>query len=309
MTFSSIYVILNVYFINHEEAFTIKKKTHRLFGLLMAGIMTISGLAFPSVTKKSEVSQLAGISISASAAEGRLYNQFDTKWKQKRYYYGSSSSTLYDGGCGLFALANAVYALNGNQMNMDSLATWASKYGYWRPGSGGTYREPFYKNVTAAFGGIYDFKAEGQYWYGVSSSGLKSWLLQGKAAVAHVDGHFIALSGYHEGSQTFRVIESAVSKKRELLPYSWVTQYKLSNGYSKIDWFCLIDETNPAYFPRCAGDFESIIKALESVGAQSSFAYRRQIYIRNGFTDTYLGTAEQNITMLNMLKQGTLKKP
>ena len=270
--------------------------------------MTVSGLTLPTV-EKTKNTQIAEISIRADAAEGRLYNQFDEKWKSKTYYYNGVGGTLYTAGCGLFSLANAVYALNGNQMNMDSFATWASKNGYWRPGAGGTYRQLLYSGVTSAFGGIYDFRVNGMFYYNVTSNGLKSWLQGGGTAVAHVDNHFIALTGYDPKSMTFHVIESAVSKKRSLCANSWVTQFKLTQGYSKIDWFCLIEETNPQYFPACDGGFESIIKALESIGAQSSFAYRRQIYIRNGFADTYLGTAEQNITMLNMLKQGRLKQP
>ncbi len=270
-----------------------KNRSRKFLSVVLSGIMAISGM----------------MQISASAAKGRLYNQFDSVWYNKTYYYRGAGGTLRSAGCGLFSLANAVYAVNGNKMNMDSLATWASKYGYWQPGGAGTYRDPFYSKVTAEFGGTYDFKITGAYYYDVTSNGLKTWLEQGNAAIAHVNNHFIALSGYDRKSGTFHVIESAETYGRSLCGYSWVTEYKLTRGQTDIDWFCLLQATQAEYFPQCGQDFESLIKALESVGAQSSFDYRGKIYVANGFTDTFRGLAEQNIAMLNLLKQGKLKKP
>jgi uncharacterized repeat protein (TIGR02543 family) len=63
-----------------------------------------------------------------------------------------------------------------------------------------------------------------------------------------------------------------------------------------------------AYFPACDSAFESITAALESIGENSSFDFRATIAEANGITG-YTGTAEQNIQMLNLLKNGTLLKP
>lgn len=46
----------------------------------------------------------------------------------------------------------------------------------------------------------------------------------------------------------------------------------------------------------------SIVDALKSVGADSSFKARANLYKVLGFTDTYVGTAEQNVKLLNTLR-------
>lgn len=68
--------------------------------------------------------------------------------------------------------------------------------------------------------------------------------------------------------------------------------------------------TNKAanYFKRYAGSSISIVTALNSIGATSTFAYRSRIAKANGISG-YLGTAAQNTKMLTLLKQGKLIKP
>ena len=63
-----------------------------------------------------------------------------------------------------------------------------------------------------------------------------------------------------------------------------------------------------SYFPKYEGNYDSIVMALASVGADSDNTYRRSIYNAN-FTDTYTGSAKQNTAMLVLLKQGILIKP
>ena len=46
----------------------------------------------------------------------------------------------------------------------------------------------------------------------------------------------------------------------------------------------------------------SIVDGLKSVGFDSSFASRKTLYQKLGFSDTYTGTATQNINMLSLLK-------
>ena len=62
------------------------------------------------------------------------------------------------------------------------------------------------------------------------------------------------------------------------------------------------------YFPKCAPTHTSIAQALESVGADSSKSYRKQIYAVN-FSDKYTYSGRQNIAMLLLLKEGKLIKP
>ncbi len=62
------------------------------------------------------------------------------------------------------------------------------------------------------------------------------------------------------------------------------------------------------YFTKYNGNSASIVAALNSIGATSSFAYRKKIATANGIK-LYAGTAAQNTQMLNLLKQGKLIKP
>ena len=63
-----------------------------------------------------------------------------------------------------------------------------------------------------------------------------------------------------------------------------------------------------SYFPRYTGSSNSLVTGLNSVGADSSYAYRKQVAAANGISN-YSGTAAQNTQLLNWLKDGTLKKP
>lgn len=61
------------------------------------------------------------------------------------------------------------------------------------------------------------------------------------------------------------------------------------------------------YYPKCASSHTSIVSALKSIKVNSSFAYRRKIANKNGIK-SYVGTAKQNIKLLNLLKSGKLLK-
>ena len=61
-------------------------------------------------------------------------------------------------------------------------------------------------------------------------------------------------------------------------------------------------------FPACGEGFSSLVDALKSVGAESSFAYRAEIAECNGYRD-YQGTAGQNRALLWLLGHGALRRP
>lgn len=63
-----------------------------------------------------------------------------------------------------------------------------------------------------------------------------------------------------------------------------------------------------SYFPRYTGTTSSIVTALKAVGADSSYSYRAKIAAANGISN-YSGTAEQNLRMVSLLKNGKLAKP
>ena len=60
-----------------------------------------------------------------------------------------------------------------------------------------------------------------------------------------------------------------------------------------------------SYYPACKESFESIKDALDSINEDSSFNNRKKIAILNGIKD-HQGSPEQNIDLLNRLKQGKL---
>lgn len=67
-------------------------------------------------------------------------------------------------------------------------------------------------------------------------------------------------------------------------------------------------------FKKYTGGSGSIVTALNSIGAKSSFDYRTKIYYANSdlvskYGKSYRGTAAQNIAMLGKLKKGSLVKP
>ena len=62
------------------------------------------------------------------------------------------------------------------------------------------------------------------------------------------------------------------------------------------------------YYPACDAAQTSIVAALNAIGVDSSKAYRTRIAEANGIAN-YTGTAEQNVTLLNLMKAGKLIDP
>lgn len=65
---------------------------------------------------------------------------------------------------------------------------------------------------------------------------------------------------------------------------------------------------NTKYYKMYTGKSNSLVDALKSQKINSSFSYRRKIAKANGIK-LYLGTANQNIKLLILLKHGKLVKP
>ncbi len=284
----------------------------------IATTLAVLGIASCMTGQISNVLPIGGCPISVSsleaeAASGRLYNQNASNW----------SRALRTSGCGLFSMANAVYALNGKKMDMNTLASWAQSNGYWKPGNGGTYRDSLYGNITAKYGSTYCFKITSKQYGTIKNTNLINHLKNGGVAVAHVgragiNGHFIAITGYNSSNGTYHVIDS-VNRCAESNGDAWKTASFLSstsnNSSTKVDWFALVSRTsNPqptpstGCFPKYTGSSGSIAEALKAVGYDGSYSYRKTIAAANGISN-YSGTASQNTTMLNKLKAGTLKKP
>lgn len=59
------------------------------------------------------------------------------------------------------------------------------------------------------------------------------------------------------------------------------------------------------YYPKYE---ETLVKVMDSIGIDSSYAHRKKIAVANGIS-AYTGTVAQNTKMLELLKQGKLVKP
>lgn len=65
--------------------------------------------------------------------------------------------------------------------------------------------------------------------------------------------------------------------------------------------------TGTSYYKKYTGSSVSLVDALKSVGVDSSMTNRKKIAKANGISN-YTGTSSQNTKLLNLLKQGKLKK-
>ncbi|MBQ9414430.1 MAG: SH3 domain-containing protein [Clostridia bacterium] len=175
--------------------------------------------------------------------------QFVSKWRN--YTYGGG--TLYDTGCGMFSIVNAVGWLTGNEMSVTEVASWGHSIGGYNPGtsSDGTYRLTVYPKLQAKYGATYGFTVdcgsddEG-YWAGASSSILQNHLANGGAAIIHVPGHFIAALEFDKDTKYYHIYESAPSSTRGTNGTDgdiWRSVSQMSTGGLKIDWFCLLTKT------------------------------------------------------------------
>lgn len=77
-----------------------------------------------------------------------------------------------------------------------------------------------------------------------------------------------------------------------------------SNNLTKYD---VISKKKNKYYKKCTINTVSLVDALKSIGVDNSFSFRKQIAITNGITN-YRGTAEQNLKLLKLLKDGKLLK-
>lgn len=82
--------------------------------------------------------------------------------------------------------------------------------------------------------------------------------------------------------------------------------YSYSDVQNKVNEI-LREKESTNYYPACSSSYNSIVEALQSIGADSSFDNRKKIAVKNGISN-YTGTATQNIQLLNKLKSGKLIK-
>ncbi len=193
------------------------------FGRCAAGTHTYK------VTAADEKGSKQLLSVTFTVKKSKtptVYLQSDSRWGG--YYYGYASdynerngihATISSGGCGLLAVVNALYYLNGQFINPKTMADWAVAWGY-RP-NGGT-ADGLAEALCRKKGAAYGIK-----WvkWASSLSGIKNDLAGGAVAVVHVQGHFISVVDYDASSRKYLVLDSYPSSNRlgYGVRYKWIT--------------------------------------------------------------------------------------
>lgn len=191
---------------------------------------------------------VGAMSASAEAVVPRaVQRQWETQWQS--VYYGGRS--LYDTGCGIFAIVNAVGYVTGNEMSVTEVAQWAYDIKAFNYSTGGTIRAMLYPYLEDKYGEEYGFTVDHNngegYWQSASSTLLKNHLLGGGVAIGHVYGHFIAVVGYDSSTNMFHVYDSAPSSSRGTINGNgdaWVTESWFTTSTKlTLDWFVLVTGT------------------------------------------------------------------
>lgn len=87
----------------------------------------------------------------------------------------------------------------------------------------------------------------------------------------------------------------------------YMNDTRIIKGLNKKWKYLSAQKPKVSYYRKYTGKSTSLVDALKSLKVSSSFEYRKKIATKNGIKN-YTGTAAQNTKMLNLLKQGKLKK-
>ena len=237
-------------------------KKKKLLSIITSFVMTLAFLLYIPVER-----------CETNAAEGRLYNQYEEKWNDVIFTkYALTQNSMAISGCGIFSFCNAIYALNGNEIDAVNIAAWAVDNGSYQPGNGGMYYLSFYNMVQSGYGELFNFRIDGQYYGRITDQRLIEHLKNGGVAAIHVYGHLMAVTGYDESNNMYHVIESAVSSTRELEPDSWVPAEKMCTGNTNVDWYALISDTTP---PAPESPNINLSKSLVSVNDEIGISWEQ----------------------------------
>lgn len=177
------------------------------------------------------LSMLPTVALQANAAP-TVFSQLDSRWANHQYGYsntaGTTPTTIGKGGCGILALVNAVYYMNGNFIDPIALADWSVNNGYRVNGVGTSHG--LYPAYSNAYGGTYGFSCS-------SSTGTSSWdtltshLQNGGAAIvptvtrATGSAHLLVIADYNSSNQKYLVLDSYASSNRGTSGgYAWMTK-------------------------------------------------------------------------------------
>ncbi len=202
------------------------------------GLRYASGRVSAAAFRKDKAQQWKFVKISRKPTKESsiVFSQYDPKWGGSTYYAGPTRRTISTSGCGVVALTNAVYALNGEFINPAKIARFSVSRGHYFYNQGTA--DTLYPDFAKKYGKMYHFKHNGKTY---SLSKVKQHLLKGRVAVALVPGHYIAIVGYRSSDGCFLVLDSAIYGKRPTTIYGdWVSAATLGQGTLRCEYFHIL---------------------------------------------------------------------
>lgn len=196
----------------------------------------LSAAAFRRV--KAQQWRIIKVAETPSVERSVVFSQYDPKWGGSTYYNGPTRRTISTSGCGVMALTNAVYALNGEFINPTKIAAFSASRGHYFYNQGTA--DTLYKDFARKYGKTYHFKHVGKTY---SLTTARKYLKKGSVAIALVPGHYIAIVGYRSTDDSFLVLDSAVYGKRPTTIYGdWVSASTLGSGTMWCEYFHILSK-------------------------------------------------------------------
>lgn len=157
----------------------------------------------------------------------RNFLQYDPDWGKKDYgNVDDYSGKMASAGCGVVAITNAVYALNGQFIDPMLLADLAVKDHYRIIGSGTD--DGIFKAAAQEFGDAYHFYYLGRTY---DTFKMRDYLKKGCVAVSHVPGHYVTVAEYSAKKDKYLVLDSHPIPSRPTNPFgNWFKWNRLESG-------------------------------------------------------------------------------
>ncbi len=182
---------------------------------------------------------------AAPYANGNFEVQTSTRWNNVKL----GGSTYGKSGSLIFAIANAISALNGKEVDIRDLGSCAAKRISFTDNAQLDPQEvySFLKYFYKYYRGRYHFTFSNSVGSSgtASSPSLLNHLKNGGTAIARIDGHYVALVDYDSGKNKILIYDSLPNAARYTTVNpkgSWVAPSKLTSGKAKLDWFLLLEE-------------------------------------------------------------------
>lgn len=184
--------------------------TYHTTGKLFAGKIKESNSRLWTLTKTTVTPSLKRVTV---------FSQYDPKWGDNTYYGGGAvRKTISGSGCGLLALTNAIYAMNGEFLDPNMLAEFSVSRGHYYYGQGTA--DTLYPDAGRELGEEYHFRHVGKVY---SLKSVRRHLRKKGVAVALVPGHYIAIVAYRAKDDCYLVLDSAIYQKRPTTIYGdWI---------------------------------------------------------------------------------------